>query len=38
MLDNALLAVVLDQINCTAQDLIQEMKREALKCFAGYSF
>ena len=38
MLDNALLAVVLDQINCTAQDLMQEMKREALKCFAGYSF
>ena len=38
MLDNALLAVVLDQINCTAQDLMQKMRREALKCFAGYSF
>ena len=24
MLDNALLAVVLDQINCTAQDLMQK--------------
>ena len=28
----------LDQINCTAQDLMQKMRREALECLASYSF
>jgi hypothetical protein len=38
MLVNALLAVVSEQINCTAQDLLQKLRHDALKRFAGCSF
>ena len=38
MLDNVLLAVVLDQINCTAQDLMRIMRREALKMLCWLQF
>jgi len=34
----AALAVVSEEINCTAQDLLQKMVSETLKRFAGCSF
>ena len=38
MLNNALLAAVFDQLNCTAQDLLQKMVPGTLKRFAGCHF